>query len=218
MALLNKLPFCVRINFDDAQSREALRKDGWREIEVLETWECRTPFPSSRNVRVRLIEPGDVPACEQIAETAFEFDRLHIDPKVPDDLANEHKRGAVRNAMAGCCQIYVAVDFSWRNDGLTLPRLVEQAVGFNIVKRDGPVAVIDLIAVAKGWQRRGVGQALLRAVLTPDTEIIRAGTQAVNEPARNLYRRCGFSLVKKQRTFHKDRPVVAGKKVVALVA
>lgn len=210
----SKLPFCVRIGFDDAQSREALRKDGWCEIEVLETWECRTPFPSTSNVKVRLIEQSDVAACEKIAETAFEFDRLHLDPNVPDESANEYKRGAIRNAMANCCQVYVAeVPL-----GVLVSPQMNHITGFNIVKRDSGLIIIDLIAVAQEWRGMGIGQALLRAVLTPETEIIRAGTQAVNEPARNLYRRCGFSLVRKQRTFHKDRPVVGGKKVVSLVA
>ncbi|KKL90926.1 hypothetical protein LCGC14_1899770, partial [marine sediment metagenome] len=33
------LPACVRIEADDFRSRESLLKDGWEEVEILETWQ-----------------------------------------------------------------------------------------------------------------------------------------------------------------------------------
>jgi ribosomal-protein-alanine N-acetyltransferase len=66
-------------------------------------------------------------------------------------------------------------------------------------------AVIDLVGVDTGSQRRGIGAALVDAFVARWRERasrLRVGTQAVNAPSIALYERCGFRRVGITRVLH----------------
>jgi len=57
--------------------------------------------------------------------------------------------------------------------------------------------VIDLVAVAPDAQGRGVGTALVTAFVreaSPNSDVLRVGTQIANVPSLRLYTRLGFRI------------------------
>ena len=183
-------PKCVRIASDDLRSADALEADGWRFVEVLETWRRKMPWKTLRPQRVRIARKADRDACMAIASKAFVFDRLHADPAIPREVADEAKKEWVKAAFEDHEKIFV-------HDAGTV-------LGFLITRPRDHTLVIDLIAVEPQVQWGGVGTELVKACLgVPDYRYIEAGTQATNEPARRLYHTLNFRVVKTQKSFHK---------------
>lgn len=201
------LPLCVRIDVDDSRSAENLKADGWRDIEILETWagtiwkrqitdiSLDSVYPLGRRA-----VPEDMPACIDIARRAFIYDRLHADPQVPRELADQAKEDWVRRIFAtdymdtwiaewdGKTAAFASLRH-WRGDD----------------RRDFG-AVVDLIAVDPDCKGRAIGQRLLRTTLDTVSDgfmHLRAGTQQSNGPARKMYRNLGMNIIYRQRTFHK---------------
>ena len=186
---------CVRIASDDLRSADALEADGWRFVETLETWRRRMPWKTLRPQRVRIARKADRDACMAIASKAFVFDRLHADPAIPREVADEAKKEWVKAAFEDPDRIFV------HGPG-TAPATV--ILGFLITRPRDHTLVIDLIAVEPQVQWGGVGTELVKACLgVPDYRHIEAGTQSANEPARKLYHTLNFRVVKTQKSFHK---------------
>lgn len=76
-----RLPLCVRIDAKDQRSAEALKKDGWREIEILLTWQGRVI--QNIDSRVKLGEPLHFPTTHS---------RLYKDEKIPRKLADKWRK------------------------------------------------------------------------------------------------------------------------------
>ena len=189
------LPHCVRIDADDARSAQELRADGWREIEILETWLRNTDVSAHPAPQVESAKPSDMMACQAIAAQAFKCDRLHSDPYVDPNEACQVKIDWVANAFKTAPgNIMVARDID------------SQVEGFVIMKPEGVNTLIDLIAVHPDRQRHGVARRLIAAVMNCayNKAAIVAGTQEANTAGRNTYRNCGFRIIKRQRTFHKS--------------
>lgn len=177
------LPLCVRIATDDERSREALLADGWREIEILETWENGLTLREQHSC-IHEACPEDFTPCLSIALEASKHDRLRHDPAVPSRVA-DHARGK-------------HLESEFENSFVLVFKVVDHVKGF-ITCRNRRVG---LFAVAPDQQGKGYGAALL-AELIRRVGTVAAGTQEHNEPARRLYRHMGFTLVERQRTFHK---------------
>ena len=67
-------------------------------------------------------------------------------------------------------------------------------------------AVIDLIAVDDGYQRRGLGRALNEAFIARYHQRcprLRVGTQVANIPALGLYQQLGFRVAASQYVLHR---------------
>ncbi len=188
------LPLCVRIDADDKRSAEALRAADWREVEVLETW-CR-PIGDWKSIvtGVRVADPTDMLACQKIAAGAFRSSRLHTDPKVSVDTAEEYKRDWVCRAFEQTPQdVFVHVNGKDKVDG------------FLICKPETNAVRIDLIATADDARQKGVARNLIgwSHDCYPGRGVIVAGTQERNTAARQFYQKLGFRVIKRQRTFHK---------------
>ena len=196
------LPLCVRIDAEDQRSRQALLDDGWREIEVLETWETAIDYTHYMNLGFPTTDRfGDIKMedFEKLAVESFTYDRLHADPDVSKEDADQAKRDWVRRVFAtsgGHQRI-----FGYPGDDGDL-------AGFLIVKVDADAVVIDLLAVAESKRGRGIGRSLVSMALKqfPNRRFLRAGTQRTNEPAARFYASLGMRVVKTQRTLHKDAP------------
>lgn len=181
------LPEMKRIPEDDYEQRRQLLADGWRDIGILETWCGSTEFASP----VRLATPSDLPVMLRIARESFEFDRLHADETVSKAEASEVKELHVVQAMHESSR-YVYV-------------YGERPCGFLIVRTEGCVLHVELIAVNLDHRGRGVAQALIRFAASDlaQCKTIVAGTQMANEPAKRLYGYLGMSVSKLERTFHR---------------
>lgn len=188
------LPRHVRIDADDAVSAQNLRAEGWRDIEVLETWVRNADAMARIPADVETAKPSDMMACQAIAAQSFKCDRLHMDPYVDPNEACQVKIDWVASAFKNAIgNIMVARDPN------------TQVEGFVIMKPEGLAMRIDLIAVHPEKQRKGVAHRLIAAVnnCAYNRGILIAGTQEANTAGRRMYQACGFRVIKRERTFHK---------------
>ena len=146
---------------------------------------------------VRLAEVNEFEDCLGVANRAFVNDRLHRDPLVPDWVADKIRSQWVLNNLES------------RGDASFVVSDDDGVAGFNLCLMEGGDAVIDLIAVDTGRQKKGFGRALVNGALghyRGKAETMRVGTQADNEPSIALYRGTGFVEIKRQVTLHWINP------------
>lgn len=189
------LPDWTRIPADDLRAAEKLRSEGWREIEILETYEGafsateEDDLGASHDVR-----PEDVEKVARLAGEAFIHDRHHVDPLVSARAAGEFKSNWVRAACreGGKRRCFVILDQR------------EDVDAFLICFKIGRKLVIDLIAVREEARGYGLSKILIQeAVYRMGTEELRAGTQSTNAAAKALYEGLGMKIVQRERTFHR---------------
>jgi len=180
----------------------ALTRLGFSVVDVNVTLE-RSPSTSclglqQRSVPVRDSLPQERPAILEIAESCFVYSRFHLDPQVPNEVANAVKRAWVDNYC-----------LHKRGDRLLAAEVDGHPVGFLAVNKakvgEQRVQIIDLIGVHRDYQRRGVGLSLVESFIREscgDTDLLRVGTQAVNIPSIALYEKCGFHVVETAYMLH----------------
>lgn len=143
------------------------------------------------SIAVRDAEPSADGRVGEIAERCFRLSRFHLDPEFPDDVANRSKREWAENGLHGRRgdRMLVAVD-----DG--------SVVGFCLLAG----SVIDLIGVDTDAQGRGVGTALVAAVIDFLGDApVSVGTQVANQGATRFYERLGFELESSAYDLHLHR-------------
>jgi ribosomal protein S18 acetylase RimI-like enzyme len=197
--VLARLPgeaFCfAKVAEGDGASSATLEACGFRQVDTQVTLERAVNLtPAAPRVEVRRAEPGDRDAVLDIAGSCFRFSRFHQDARIGLPAAHAIKRAWAANCLDGKRgeEVLVALD-----EG--------RPVGFLAVLLAPDAAIIDLIGVATGSQRRGIGAALVDAFVARwrgRTSRLRVGTQAVNAPSIALYERCGFRRVGATRVLH----------------
>lgn len=175
-----------------------LKADGWREIEVLETYEGEYAVPASGFSGIsKILAADDANTIEKIAALAkdnFIHDRHHTDPEVSKEAADNFKAEWVRNA---CRQ-------GGKRHCFYTTNARDEVEGFLICTKVGRKLVIDLIAVKQEVRQWGIAGMLINdASARTLSEEIRAGTQSTNTAAKRLYESLGMSIVQRERTFHK---------------
>lgn len=192
------MPDWIRIPADDLKQAERLKADGWREIEILETYEGAFSAAEEDDLGASMaVKPDDGRNIERISELArsvFIHDRHHADPLVPTKVAGEFKANWVRRACAevGRRRCFVILDQA------------EDVDAFLICFKIGRKLVIDLIAVKQELRGHGLSKILIQeAVYRMGTEELRAGTQSTNAAAKLLYEGLGMKVVQRERTFHR---------------
>lgn len=128
-----------------------------------------------------------------IAARCFRYSRFHLDPDIPDAIANEVKRAWVANYVTGA-----------RGDQLFVAHRGGQALGFLAAMRNGSDVFIELVGVDLPYQRQGIGAALITACMDVyhGCNAVVVGTQAVNTPSIRCYERLGFRLVASSYVLH----------------
>jgi [ribosomal protein S18]-alanine N-acetyltransferase len=103
---------------------------------------------------------------------------------------------------------------AWRDEWDQVPDLrhlvvaveAEEVVGFALVAAVADVADLHRIAVTPAWRRRGVGRALMEALLAEararrcDRMLLEV--EAANEAALALYGRLGFVRIARRRAYY----------------
>lgn len=150
-----------------------------------------------------------IPCCEthtdevaEIGGTAFGASRFHLDPAIPDELADRVKRDWARNNATG--ERGVACSVALRHG---------RPEGFlSVVATNGDARrrVIDLVAVRPESQGRGLGRALVEAFIrhqSPECDELEVGTQAANVPSLSMYESLGFRVWRTSYVMHLHAPV-----------
>jgi len=176
------LPKCVRCKVD---------MPGWREIGNFVIYD-RVPRETGLMPFVRMMEHWEMPVMKAIAEH-FEHDRLHMDPEVTDEDADNFKKAMIVEAK------FCGWPIMTYGQPMTL--------GFLIVRPEHPIAHIDLMAVHPEHRGQHVGTYLVAHFLCWAIEngfdLCRAGTMEANSAACCLYEAAGFRRVDCPRTFHR---------------
>lgn len=150
------------------------------------------------SIRVGEIRPEEHEAALDIAAACFVYTRFHLDPQIPNAIANAIKRAWVNSYL-----------LKRRGEQLLIGERDGVPMGFLAVLRvttDGePVRVIDLVGVASDAQRCGVGRRMVEFFVTDSVDKcarLRVGTQAANIPSIRLYEHCGFRMTGSAYTLH----------------
>lgn len=141
----------------------------------------------------RFARPADAAAVAAVAARSFVYSRFHLDPQIDREVANRLKGAWARNYFTGR-----------RGEQMVLAEVEGQVAGFNQLLR-GPddELIIDLIAIAPEYQRRGLGRALCQyAEVNGGGRALLVGSQVVNTAAIRLYTGLGFHLVGASYVFH----------------
>jgi GNAT superfamily N-acetyltransferase len=171
----------ARVPAEDVATLTALQAAGMRVVNVTATLTAdpSKPIPAG-DVEVRSAGAEGDDALLDVAQRTFRFSRFHLDPDVPDEVADRIKRDWVWSYLNGKRgdELLVAV-----SDGVP--------VGFLCVLGN----VIDLAGVAPETRGLGAGRALVSAFHERSAgrfEAVEVGTQAANVRAMVFYGRLGY--------------------------
>jgi len=184
-----------KVATDDVASVHFLQSVGFRLVDtgVILEKPIGTPGPVPQGVR--LARAGDRAAVKNVARESFEFSRFHLDPCIPQDLANR-----VKEAWADS---YFAVT---RGDAMVVKDVDGTVPAFLAMLLDESqrTATIDLIAVSP--QHRGHRHAtdMIRFAEAQYAGCarLRVGTQIANMPSLHMYHALGFRLAESSYVFH----------------
>jgi ribosomal protein S18 acetylase RimI-like enzyme len=143
----------------------------------------------------RFAVAADEAQVRAIAASSFTQTRFHLDPQIPDTLANRVKEEWVGNFFAGR-----------RGQWLVVAEHEGRVSGFcQVLRNPDDVLVIDLIAVAEHGRGRGLARAMIEYAATtclgrPAAMLV--GTQIANVRSLALYTRLGFSVASASYIFH----------------
>ena len=188
-----KLParafYYAKVPVESVAQANALAGSGFQIVDVNVVFERQPgsqPAPAG-SIRVRDFQPADETATLEIARTAFLYSRFHLDPFVPNELANKIKQEWVANYIR-----------RHRGERLLVAEVDGKVAGFlALLETSDRTGVIDLIGVAVNMQGRGVGRSLVqyhvRDAAGKYSRLI-VGTQIANVPSMRLYESCGYHI------------------------
>jgi len=149
---------------------------------------------------VRFAELDDKAAVEKVAATSFVFTRFHLDPMIPDKMANDIKSHWAGNFFIGK-----------RGDWMVVLTFHGKVVGFlQLLSKDG-TNIIDLMAVDKTHQGKGLAARMIEfaAKQCGEWDRMLVGTQLSNIPSMRAYEKLGFRMCDSSYVFHYHGPVMA---------
>ena len=188
--------YYAKVDCERADVVRRLGGVGFSVVDTNVTFElARAPeISAGGTVAVAPAQDGDLEAIVDIAGAAFRRDRFHLDPLVPDQVADRIKRE--------WCRSYAR---KARGDRLFAARVDGRPAGFLAALTTPDTAVIDLIGVAPEFQRRRVGVALTEAFVQHyrnQVGSLQVGTQVANIASVRLYERLGFSALRSHYVLH----------------
>ena len=150
------------------------------------------------NITICKIEQNYESAVLDIAKSCFRYSRFHIDPYIPNVIADKIKYEWVMN--------YITKN---RGEKLLIILKDGRPVGFlaemllqNSIKS---ISVIDLIGIDKEYQGMGLGKYLINNLIQDSfdkVDSIRVTTQVANIPSIRLYESCGFKIIQSEYVLH----------------
>ena len=175
------LPRCIRTAFDAEAGR--LLADGWREIGTLVTYAGTTPPFRGGVARSGTPDSIDTSLDKMIGKIEW-GGRLWRDPEVSKETALAETLRFVSKFQGDIWED------RRHNAGFVL---IDESAEQN--------SRVVLLGVLPEFRRKGIARWLLGAARKP---VLVAGTYADNDASCALYTSLGMTILKRERTFHKD--------------
>ena len=195
----------AKVDCADIAAITALEKSGFSLIDTntqfdrsnMEPWP-EVELPTDYNVR--FAEFADAVAVEKVAATSFVCTRFHLDPMIPDKTANDIKSHWAGNFFKGT-----------RGDWMVVLTCRSETVGFLQLLSKNETIIIDLIAVDKTHQGKGLAARMVEFAANQCGEWSRmqVGTQLSNIPSTRACEKLGFRMCDSSYVFHYHGPVMA---------
>lgn len=191
--------FYAKTSTTELDTSRQLERAGFAVVDVSITFALGDqPRWPATTATAALVRPEQHAAVADIAEHSFRWSRFHLDPRIGKATADHVKRRWIENYCLGL-----------RGNGLYAAEIDGAVAGFLAVivvnHADRSNAVIDLIAVDRAFQGRGVGGALVRQFAedwSPRAAELRVGTQAANVASMRFYESMGFRAVASGLVLH----------------
>jgi GNAT superfamily N-acetyltransferase len=201
-ARLSEAPLFVtaKPNATDVATIGRLEDVGFRVVDTALTFDTAALRTDVRinGSEIRFALPGDRAGVAALAGRAFRLSRFHLDPLLPNRIADRIKASWASNFFDG-----------GRGDGMVVAEEAGGIVGFlQLLRADNGVLVIDLISVAPEMVRRGIASAMIDFAWRNGTgngaprSPLRVGTQAANIASCRLYESLGFRLCRAAVVLH----------------
>jgi len=199
--------YYAKVDANDVPTVGALTAAGMTVVEVNVTFGMSTADLAHVDdqiapIAVTAANAGEADCLLNIAATSFRYSRFHLDPLVPNPLANRIKREWVASYLA-----------NRRGECLWTVRAEGRIAGFLAVTggedNGGRHKTIDLVAIAPEFQGRGIGRAVMRFFFRQYADAcdqLRVGTQVANVPSMRLYEAAGMRIERAQYVLHMHVP------------
>jgi len=195
----------AKVDCADITSIKALEKVGFNLIDTNTQFDRTNmgPWPEvvlPNGYNVRFAKSADAAAVEKVAATSFVYTRFHLDPMIPDKMANDIKSHWAGNFFTGT-----------RGEWMVVLTFHGKVVGFLQLLSKNETIIIDLIAVDKTHQGKGLAAGMIEFAAKHCGEWGRmlAGTQLSNIPSTRAYEKRGFRMCGSSYVFHYHGPVKA---------
>lgn len=130
---------------------------------------------------------------ERISIQSGEYSRFNLDRKIPEKKFEELYRIWIEKSVSRQLADEVLVYTS-------------DLLGMITLKQKEDSAEIGLLGVDREARGKGIGQKLIQAAKNFTTEralnSLKVVTQGENQPAMNLYQKCGFNVIETYYTYH----------------
>lgn len=191
----------AKVLTEDAETLIHLQSFGFSVIDCNISLElAKDGFPSLIFDRelIRFSQKGDEGEVRRLAGNIFSQNRFHRDPKISNNLASRIKEEWASNYF-----------HNKRGDWMVIFKDEYGIGGFlQLIKSSEDIIDIDLIAVSKRLQRRGIARSMISFALkncSAKSVVVRVGTQLSNPASIALYQNLGFKInsAAYQLHFHK---------------
>lgn len=188
-----------RLNADDLSTLSILKEAGFQVQDVIvklcfDVRSLRGVSGKNNFILIRSAKSKDLPLLRKIARTSFIYDRFHSDSKLSKKRSDELHAAWISNSFRGLADIVLVAELNKKVVGFITCKVDK------LSKRKLPLSfgVIDLVAVGKNVQGRGIGQVLVSGALDwfrDKVDIVEVGTQVTNYTALHLYQKVGFKII-----------------------
>jgi ribosomal protein S18 acetylase RimI-like enzyme len=184
--------FC-KIPVFDLHSAHLLTQAGFRLVDTAITLECSIASVNEAHDKIRHACHSDRDDVVHIARTNMKNSRFHMDPFIPEEIADNIKSEWADNFFK-----------ARRGDAMVVAEYRNCIVGFLLLLENYDTLDIDLIAVNRFARRQGLASGMIRFAQTQRSKAyrMRVGTQAANTASLNLYEALGFRIAKVHYVFH----------------
>jgi len=191
---VNPVFLYAKVDSDLVKSFQCLENSGFKLVDTNVVFEKSSEKTHNLSVcnSIRFSVTGDMNQVKKLARNNFIYSRFHLDPKVPNELADFIKSAWAENYFKGK-----------RGDKLIVAEFEGKVVGFLLLIETADIMSIDLIAVDRAYTRKGIATDMIDfAEMNSNCSLIKVGTQIANIPSCCFYEKLGFRIQSSQYVFH----------------